>query len=164
MFAGVPKELQKAQRLPCGPENLLGRFQGTKELRKQLKHQNSTPLFQVKKDAPSSSSSSLRSTKSVDQKARSQSGSAFTYPTEVHLDKWEARRTFKVVGFTTDISGVKNLFDISTGESIKSGCMSKPRITKNVVTFDSKEAALMEQINNKLPRVLAAFGVYFCDR
>lgn len=78
----------------------------------------------------------------------------------IFLCRWQARRTFKVLGYHLDVTGVKLLYDIRTGEKIKSGCLRKARVNKNIVTFDTKEAAIMEQINNTLPRVLATFDCW----
>ena len=121
--------------------------------------------------ASSNRFASSRTTGAADPKlSRTGDSASYRYATndKMYIDRNAAKRGYRILSYKEDLHGRKVVFDLLEGTVYYCGKTSR-RVTKNVVVFDNKQAAMSERLpanqvghskhgNGLYPRVLVSFG------
>lgn len=139
----------------------------------QRKNASSSRLFN-NTAASSNRFTNSRSMGTADLKInRTGDAASYRYATndKMYIDRNSAKRGYRILSYKEDLHGRKVVFDLLEGTVYYCGKISR-RVTKNVLVFDNKQAAMSERLppnqvghskhgNGLYPRVLVSFGKTF---
>jgi len=158
MFAANKSSIESSRRAFPSINPVIGAFRPNREVLKSIKNQNIISGSKIYKKPEVYENNQFKTHSPLDKKE------AFncTYPeSQVYtISKVQAIRNYKVLAYTTDDNGNKELYDIDSKTKIHRG-QKNFRLNKNLLLYETKQGALLEQNNTTLPRVLASFGKNF---
>ena len=158
MFAVNKSSIESSNRTLPSTNPVIGAFRPNREVLKSIRNQNIISGSKKSKKIEVNETNQLKTHSPLDKKEAFNS----TYPESqvYNISKVQAIRNYKVLAYTTDNNGNKELYDIDSKTKIHKG-QNNFRLNKNLLLYETKQGALLEQTNTNLPRVLVSFGKNF---